>query len=275
MKKPKIGIIIDKFHLEYKVSDFLKYLKSKSNIKLYVEDSYLIKNENLEFDEDLFFVKGKGKLLVSLARMIENETSIPVINPSKAIWLTLHRFLNSILLRNAGICVPDFSLFPSTCQAPFKDYIVKNIVDQKTYTFKPNVLKENGHLKISDERAIKEVKGGEEDYQYYYYQKFIKSKWEYKIYGFGETLFFYKQIPFLVNPNKMETRRKIQEIPELKEIALKAIKILDLKASSMDFLKSKDGTYYLTDINSMPNFNYIENGSKLFAEFLIEQAKNQ
>ena len=274
MKKPKIGIIIDKYHLKWKVTEFLKYLKTKANVSLYIEESYLFNNENFEFDEDLFFVKAKGKVAVNLAMMIENETSIPVINPSKAIWLTIHRFMNSIFLRNEGIIVPDFSLYPSTCQAPFEDYIIKNIVDQKTYTFKAKILKENGHLKISDERAIKEVKGGEEDYQYYYCQKFIKSKWEYKVYRFGDSLFFYKQIPVLVNPNKMETRRKIPEIPELKDMALRATKILNLKVSSMDFLKSKEGKFYLIDINPMPNFNYIENGPKILSDFLIEQAIN-
>ncbi len=213
--------------------------------------------------------------MVSLARLIENETSIPVINPSRAIWLTLHRLLNSIFLRNAGICVPDFSLYPSSRQAPFEDFIIKNIVDQKTYVFKPNILKKDGHLKVSDERAIEEASGKYENYQYFYYQKFIKSKWEYKVYGFGETLYFYKQIPLLVNPNKMETRRKIQAIPELKNIVLKVMKILNLKVSSLDFLKSKDGKYYLTDVNATPNFNYLENGPKLIADFLIEEIENQ
>ena len=275
MKKPKIGIIIDRWHLEKKVSEFLKYLKTKANVSLYVEESYLFDKENLEFDEDLFFVKAKGKLAVKLAMMIENETSVPVINSSKAIWLSIHRFMNSIVLRKAGICIPDFSLYASTYQSPFEDYIVKNIIDQKTYSFKPNIKKENGHLKVSDERALKEVKGGEEDYQYYYCQKFIKSKWEYKVYRFGDNLFFYKQIPVLVNPNKMETRRKIPENPELKDIALRATNILNLKISSMDFLKSREGKFYLHDINPMPNFNYIENGPKIMADFLIEQAKNK
>lgn len=274
MSKPKIGIIIDKYHLKWKVSEFLKYLKKKAIVSLYIEESYLINNKNLNFDEDLFFVKGKGKLIVNLVRMIEDKTSIPVINPSRAIWLTLHRFLNSIVLRKAGICVPDFSLYPSTCQAPFEDYITKNIVDQKTYAFKPNILKKDGHLKINDERAISEANGGEEKYQYFYYQQFIKSKWEYKVYGFGDTLYFYKQIPILVNPNKTETRREIQEIPELKNIVRKVMNILNLKVSSLDFLKSKDGNLYLTDINAMPNFNYIENGPKIMADYLMEQATN-
>ena len=229
MKKPKIGLIIDKYHLKWKVVEFLKYLKNVADVSIYKEESYLFNIKNIEFDEDLFFVKAKGKLTIHIARMIENETSIPVINSFKSIWMSLHRFMNSIVLRKAGICIPDFSLYPSRCQAPFEDYITKNIIDQKTYTIKPNIKKENGHLKVSDERAIKEANSGEEKYQYLYYQQFIKSKWEYKVYGIGNTLFFYKQLPVLVNPNKMETRREIQEIPELKNVVLKVMKILNLK----------------------------------------------
>lgn len=271
MKKPKIGLIIDKYHLKWKVAEFLKYLKTVADVSIYKEESYLFNNKNIEFNEDLFFVKGKGKLIVHIARMIENETSIQVINSFKAIWMTLHRFMNSIVLKKAGIPCPDFSLYPSRYQAPFEDYITKNIIDQKTYAFKPNIKKENGHLKVSDERATDEAI---DEYQYLYYQQFIKSKWEYKVYGIGESLFFHKQLPVLVNPNKMETRREIQEIPELKNIVLKVMKILNLKITSLDFLKSIDGTFYLTDINAMPNFNYIENGPKIIVDYLIEQANN-
>ncbi|MFX0138297.1 MAG: RimK family alpha-L-glutamate ligase [Candidatus Hodarchaeota archaeon] len=270
----KIGLIIDRFHLENKVVEFLKILKTKAKVSIYMEESYLLNKDNLNFDEDLFFIKGKGKLMIAMARMIENETSIPVINSHKGIWLSINRFMNSLILKKGGISVPDFSLDPSNCKSPFQNYIVKNIIDQKTYSFKPNILREDGHLKISDERAIEECNGRNEKYQYFYYQKFIKSKWEYKVYGFGDNFYYYKQIPVLVNPNKMETRREIEEIPELKEIVLKAMKILDLKVASLDFLKSNEDQYYLTDINSTPNFNYIKDGPRIMADYLIEQTRN-
>jgi glutathione synthase/RimK-type ligase-like ATP-grasp enzyme len=106
-----------------------------------------------------------------------------------------------------------------------------------------------------------------------YYQEFIKSKWEYKVYAIGEDLYFYKQLPILVNPNKMQSRREIRHIPELEEVAYKAIHALNLEISSIDFLKSKKGIYYLTDINSSPNFNYLKNGPQLVGDYLIQKAK--
>ncbi|MFX0070084.1 MAG: RimK family alpha-L-glutamate ligase [Candidatus Hermodarchaeota archaeon] len=278
MGKVKIGIIIDRYHLEKKVSEFLKYLKSVADISLYIEETYCFKSSNMIFDEDLFFVKGKGDVILALVKQIEQETKIPVINPFKGIWNAIHRFMNSVLLRKVGIPVPDFSLNPSDCSPPFKSYIIKNIIDQKNYKFKPNIDKRNGMMKVSDERALNEIYDGfygdMENIQFLYYQKFIESEWEYKVYIIGEKIYYYKQIPVLINPNKMESRRKIDEIPELKDLAFKAIETIGLKITSIDFLQDKNGQFFLTDINSTPNFNYIKNGPKMVGDYLIEQAKN-
>ncbi|MFX1259537.1 MAG: hypothetical protein ACFFAN_16915 [Promethearchaeota archaeon] len=271
MKKPKIGIITDKYHLERKMSEFLQYLKKKAEINIYVEESFVINSIDFNFNEDLFFVKGKGQIILNLIKLIENQTSIPIINSYKGIWLTINRFMNSVYLQKAGIPIPEFSLNPLRINPPFEDYIIKNIIDQKNYSFKPEIEKINGHLHIRDARAINE----KEQYQYFFYQQFIKSKWEYKVYAFGEKLFFYKQLPVLVNPNKMETRIEIDRILELEEMTLKAMKVISLKLASIDFLKTKENQFYLTDINSTPNFNYINGGYKIIGDYLLEQAKKE
>jgi len=270
----KIGIIIDKYHLNYKVADFLKYLKSIAKVKLYVEESYFLISSDHHFDEDLFFTKGKGDIILSLVKLIEEHTSIPVINSFKATWLAINRFLNSTYLRKAGIPVPDFSLNPKGMLPPFKDFIIKNIVDQGVYKFNPIIIEENGYTRVADKRALDEVDGKEHQYNFLYYQKFIESKWEYKVYGIGENVYFYKQLPVLINPNKTESRKKIDEISDLKEYCLKAMDIMDIKITSLDFHKAQDGQFFLTDINCTPNFNYMRNGHKIVADYLLEQAKN-
>lgn len=266
----KIGIIVDRYHLERKTLQLLKYLKSKVNVSVYIEEEYLLDCNNLNFSEDMFFVKGKGNILIALVKMIENETSIPIINSFRGIWTAFHRFINCLLLKKAGIPVPEFALNPENIPPSFDNFISKNIIDQKTYAFNPNIEKVNGQLHVTDQRALKEKSFYD---NYFFYQEFIKSKWEYKIYSVGGELFFYKQLPVLVNPNKMESRKKIKEIPELGEMVIKANNIIDLKISSVDFLKTKDGKYYLTDINSSPNFDYIKDGAKIVGDYLIKQAK--
>ncbi|MHA2123981.1 MAG: ATP-grasp domain-containing protein [Promethearchaeota archaeon] len=268
----KIGIIIDKYHLKYKVDEFLKYLSTKAEVKLYVEEDFLLDSSNLKFDENLFFVKGKGDLLLALINHIEEETVIPVINSYQGCWLAINRFLNSVVLKKVGIPIPEFSLNPKGSTPPFGEFIIKNIIDQKNYKFKPIVDKYNGETVVADERALSEINGKDLKYNYIYYQKFIQSKWEYKIYGIGEEVYFYKQEPILVNPNKVETRRKIERISELEEYCYKAMEVMDLKLASLDFLKLKD-QFFLTDINCTPNFNYIKNGHEIVANFLLNQAK--
>ncbi|MHA1148976.1 MAG: hypothetical protein ACTSR8_12120 [Promethearchaeota archaeon] len=272
MIKKKIGLLIDRPHLEYKVAEFLEYIRSVAEVTIYLEEELVLNPRKSDFREDIFLLKGKGDLLLNFTKFIEKESNIQVINSYKGTWYASHRYLSSIKLKKAGIPVPDFSLIPIIMDPPYEDYIVKNIIDQKVYSFKPQIEKRNGHIQVKDERAVNESKG-EKNYQYYYYQRFIKSKWEYKIYGIGEKILFFKQLPILVNPNKMESRKTIPEISELREYAIRAMEILDLKLTSIDFLKSKEGNYYLTDINSTPNFNYIKNGPKIVGDFLIQEAR--
>ena len=259
--------------MEKKVHEFLKYLQGKAKINLYVEERYLLDFSNTTFEEDIFIVKAKGDLVINFAKLIDRETHIPIINSPTSIWLCYNRFLNSTLLRKIGVRVPEFSLNPIRKDPPFENYIVKNIRDQRNYAFNPLIKEKKGKITVSDKRALLEAQGGKENYQYLYYQQFIRSKWEFKVYCIGEELFFYKQIPVLIDPDKMKSREEIKEIPELSEIALKAIKAVGLKIASLDFLQSENGDFYLTDINSSPNFNYIQNGPKLIGDYLIRMAK--
>ena len=270
----KIGLVTDKYHLEKKSTQFLKYCKNVADVSIYIEEDYFLDFSNYKFDENIFFVKAKGDLVLNLAKLIEQETDIPVINSSKSISLAFNRFLNSVFLRKAGIQVPDFTLNPVGKSPPYKDYIIKNIIDQKSYAFSPQIQKEGGLLKVIDSRAIDETSGIEPKYTHIYYQDFVKTKWEYKVYLIGDEIFYFKQIPVLVNPDKMKSRIKIDKIAELTEMAYKATETIGLKISSMDFLRSKDGVYYLSDINSSPNFNYIKNGPKIVGDYLIKQAKS-
>ncbi len=257
------------------MSEFLSYLKKKAEVSIYVEEEFLLKSPDMDFQEDLFFVKGKGPLILELIKVIEGKNSIRVINSYQSIYRAINRIINSSLLKKAGVRVPNFSLNPISSPPPFQEYIIKNIIDQKAYSFKGKIEKSKGQLHVIDERALQEAKSEEENYQYYYYQEFVKSKFEFKVYGFGSDFYFYRQLPTLVNPNKTETREKVKDIPELKEMAYQAKKTIGLEITSIDFLQSKDGEFFLTDINSTPNFNYMERGPQLVADYLISRAKGE
>lgn len=269
----KIGLITDRYHLEKKLIQFLNYCKSLAEISFYIEEDYFLDFSNYDFDENIFFVKAKGDLIINLVKLIEQETKIPVINSSRSISLAFNRFLNSVFLRKVGIQIPDFTLNPIGISPSYKEYIMKNIIDQKNYAFSPQIQKKGGFLKVTDMRAIEESSGIKPKYTHVYFQDFVNSKWEYKVYLIGDDIFYFKQIPVLVNPDKMKSRIKIDKDAELTEMAYKAAETIGLKISSMDFLRSKKGVYYMTDINSSPNFDYLKNGPKIVADYLIRQAK--
>ncbi|MEJ2296326.1 MAG: hypothetical protein P8Y23_16375, partial [Candidatus Lokiarchaeota archaeon] len=227
------------YHLENKVKQFITYMKKVCKLSIYVEENYIVDFNEVKFDEDLFFVKGKGDVILNFAKSLEIDLDIPVINSSKGIWLAYNRFLNSSLLRNAGIQVPNFSLNPKDKPPPFQSFIIKNVRDQDNYSFNPTIRRSNRFIEVRDERALEEVYGTDAQYNFFYYQEYIESEYEYKIYGIGEDLYYYKQKPLLEDLDKMKSRVVIDPLTELGEIAYKVMKLFDLKITSLDFLKSK------------------------------------
>ncbi|MFX1502415.1 MAG: hypothetical protein ACFFDH_15750, partial [Promethearchaeota archaeon] len=73
-----LGIISDKYHLERKSSELINYLRSKAKLSIYIEEEYLLNHSKLKYDENLFFVKGKGDIILAMVKILENETSIPI-----------------------------------------------------------------------------------------------------------------------------------------------------------------------------------------------------
>lgn len=249
-------------------------MKKVCKLSIYIEENYIVDFGEVKFDEDLFFIKGKGDVILNFAKSLEIDTNIPVINSSKGIWLAYNRFLNSSILRSAGIQVPNFSLNPKDDSPPFQNFIIKNVRDQDNYSFNPTIKRSDGLIEVRDKRALQEAYGKEAQYNFLYYQEYIESEFEYKVYGIGEDLFFYRQKPTLMDPDKMKSRKAIDPITELGEIAYQVIELFDLKITSLDFLKSTEEIFYLTDVNSTPNFNYLKNGPEIVGKYLISQAKN-
>jgi len=271
----KVGIITDAYEAT-RIGGLLDYLKGKAEVKIYVEEELVLDSQDLQFDEDVFFTKGKGYTLLALARMAEEygrDSGARVVNDSRSIWNTMHRFVHCTLLSRTGIRVPDHSFGPSG-SARFEHYIVKNIIDQN-HLRALHVLPMFGGSDDDDEvpriDTAEEAGGGPRVGEFHLYQRVIESEYEYKVYGFGDQLLFYRQVPVARNPNKMESRVPIPGIPELRDMAIGAMKATGLRITSMDFLK-EDGDYYLTDINPVPNFNYIEGGAEILGNYLLKLA---
>ncbi len=205
---------------------------------------------------DICFVKGRGPLVQEQEFRLE-LVGVPTHNCTNAIHITNHRLLYSLLAQSVGVPQPEF-LVGHESAVPFEHYVVKEECVESTTKFTPLI----GHRgkKVTDNKV-------------YYFQRKINSPWEYKIYSFGETFLYFKEKPTLVNPDKMATRVPISENPLLREYVEKIKKAAKLTITSMDFLE-EGGQYYLTDVNSAPNFNYIKDGADILARWLLNEIKS-
>ena len=234
-------------------------LKQKPNINVKVileEQDTLLSSEPVP-PWNVCFVKGRGLLLQAQALRLE-LAGIPTYNNAYAIHVTNHRLLYSLLAQAAGVPEPEFAVGHEK-DIPFEEYVIKEECVESVAKFIPIIGNRN-------------LRGGGVNDKIYYFQRKINSEWEYKIYSFGENFFYYKEKPTLINPNKMATRVSIPENPLLREYVEKIKKITKLTITSIDFLE-EDGQYYLIDVNSAPNFNYIQNGAEILADWLFSEIK--
>lgn len=224
-------------------------------VEVFVEEQNCISSTIPVPNWDVCFVKGRGELVQAQAFHME-MAGVPTHNCAFAIHVTNHRLLYSLLAKSVDILEPEFAVGHER-DITFDEYIVKEECVESKMKFTP-LLGQRGTNVTNNE--------------IYYFQRRIHSQWEYKIYSFGELFFFFKETPTLVNPDKMATRVSIPEIPYLRECVEKIKKATKLTITSVDFLE-EGGQFYLTDVNSAPNFNYIKNGPEILAEWLVNQTK--
>jgi hypothetical protein len=266
----KVGVIATA-HEVPRVSSLLRYLEREAEVRLYVDEETLVDSRATTFDEDVIFTKGRGYGLLAMARLAESQ-GIAVVNGAHATWIATHRLMTSIVCRRAGVRMPEFSLGTSA-PSEFDRVIVKNIVDQHHLRFLDVLPIVAGQRSPIPPIATAEEAGTADIVpEFHYFQRFLNSRYEYKVYAIGERMLFYRQLPVLVNPDKMATRVQIDEVPELAQAARSAMHATGLVIASLDFLE-EDGAFYLTDVNSTPNYNYIDGGAKLVGDYLLANAR--
>ena len=209
----KIGILATAYEVP-RIESLLRYLRREAEVRVYVDEEEMVDSGNTSFDEQVMFTKGRGYALLTMARMAE-AAGIPVVNSAHATWVATHRMMSSIACREGGVRVPEFSLAMSPPEG-FDQVIVKNIVDQHHLRFLDRLPIVAGPRSTIPPIATAEEAGVSElAPRYHYYQRFLRTEFEYKVYGFGDTLLYYRQEPVLVNRDKMSTREQIGEVPAL------------------------------------------------------------
>jgi hypothetical protein len=262
----KIGILATS-HEVPRAQSLLRYLQPQAEVRVYVDEEALVDSGAAPFDEQVMFTKGRGYALLTMARVAE-AAGIPVVNSARATWIGMHRMVAGIACRGAGVRVPEFSLAMSP-PATFDKVIVKNIIDQHHLRFLDVLPIVAGPASTIPPIATAEEAGALEHVsEYHVYQRLLRSEFEYKVYGFGDELLYYRQRPVLVNPDKMTTRVQIDEVPALAQAARTAMRATGLAIASLDFLE-EDEAFYLTDVNCTPNFNHVDGGAALVGDYLL------
>ncbi len=225
-------------------------------MEVFIEEGSCISSSDPIPQWDICFVKGRGNLIQDQTFRLEMG-GVPTHNCAHAIHVTNHRLRYSLLAKSAGVPEPEFAV-GSENHVPFEDYVVKEECVESATKFTPLI----GHRgkNVADNKL-------------YYFQRYVNSEWEYKVYSFGEIFLYFREKPTLINPDKMATRVSIPENALLREYVEKIKKITKLTITSMDFLE-EGGQYFLTDVNSAPNFNYIKDGPEIIANWLLNEIKS-
>ncbi|MFO1312484.1 MAG: hypothetical protein U1F41_10535 [Burkholderiales bacterium] len=266
----KVGIIATA-HEVPRVASLLRHLGKRAQVTLRVDEDTLVDSREAAFDEDVIFTKGRGYGLLTLARLAESR-GVRVVNSAHATWLATHRFLCGLACRQAGVRVPEFAL-GTTAPASFGRAIVKNVVDHHHLRFLDvlPIVARAGQA-IPPVPTAEEAGERETAARFHYFQRFLRTRYEYKVYVIGERQLHFRQAPVLVNPDKMATRVPIDAVPELEEAARGVVRATGLAIASLDFLE-EDGVFYLTDVNSTPNYDYLEAGAAMVGDYLVALAQ--
>jgi len=252
-----VGIVTNAYEVG-RLQRVIAALEAKPSVRveLFVEDTQVFVSERDCSRWDVCFTKGRGPIIQAQALAAE-AAGVPTHNCAWAILVTNHRFLTSVLADTAGVPQPDYA-FGYERDLQFPELIEKNTSVEFDGKFTPRIRSK-----------VPESLG--EGHQAYF-QRAIHAAWEYKVHSVGETYRCFKQLPVAVNPNKMASRVAIPDEPLLLDYARRVKAATRLTVTSMDFLK-EDEHFYLTDVNSAPNFNYMEDGASWLADWLVLQGR--
>ena len=251
-----IGIITNTYEFN-RIQPLLEVFKNHPEVRVEVltDEEHILSSECIHQDWNIGFTKGRGPLIQAQACYLENA-GIPIHNCSYAIHVTNHRMWVSSLIQAAGVPQPAFAVGQEK-EIDFSRYIRKNLSVEFDSKFVPEIRY----------RGTSPPDSG-----IYYFQEIIDTEWEYKVYSFGDKFMYFKQVPVMVNPDKMSTRCPIPENPILREYVQRIKAVTRLSITSVDFLK--DGSnYYVTDVNSAPNFNHLPKGAELVAMWLVAETR--
>jgi RimK family alpha-L-glutamate ligase len=183
---------------------------------------------------------------------------VRVMNSASAIERTVDKYYTSFLLADAGILTPrtlvteDFDSAMAACRE-MKDVIVKPLFGSEG----------KGMVRIEDQETAYRVLRAWELNRYVYYIQEYQPHFQEDIRAFvvGETVVAAMRRRgggWKTNVSQGAEAVSIELSAELKALALKSARLLNLDYAGVDILPAEDGKSYVVEINSIPGWRGLQ-----------------
>lgn len=143
-----------------------------------------------------------------------------------------------------------------------------------------------GVYKIDSEERLNEfeseIKSEERQAKEFLFQEFIDYEYDLRVFVLGDEVFAMRRIPkdgeFRANFSLGGSVENYEEDEELKNLAIKAARAVNLDVAGVDVLIDRQGKRYILEVNHTPGMIGIErakdkNITKLYVEYAISHAK--
>lgn len=186
------------------------------------------------------------------------DLGVRVVNSASAIERTVDKYYTSFLLADAGIPTPrtvvteDFQTALAAC-VEMKDSILKPLFGSEG----------KGMVRVEDEEtAYRVLRAWEQSRYVYYIQEYIPHfQKDIRAFVIGDRVvaaMLRKSAGWKTNYSKGAEVEPLSLSPEMKDLALRAVRLLRLDYAGVDLMPSEDGQTYVIEINSIPGWRGLQ-----------------
>jgi RimK family alpha-L-glutamate ligase len=183
---------------------------------------------------------------------------VRVVNSASAIERTVDKYYTSFLLSNAGVLTPrtliteDFDTALTACRE-MGDVVLKPLFGSEG----------KGMVRITEEEtAYRVLRSWELNRYIYYLQEYIPHFHEdVRAFVVGNEVvaaMLRRGTGWKTNFSKGAEVSPIELSSEIKELALKAARLIDLDYAGVDLMRGEDGRTYVVEINSIPGWRGLQ-----------------
>jgi len=197
---------------------------------------------------------------------------VKVVNAASAIERTVDKYYTTFLLADAGIPTPrtvvteDFQTALAAC-VEMKDVILKPLFGSEG----------KGMVRISDEEtAYRVLRAWELNRYIYYIQEYLPHfQKDIRAFVVGDVVvaaMLRTGTGWKTNYSKGARVEPMALSPEMEDLALRAVRLLQLDYAGVDLLPAEDGKIYVIEINSIPGWRGLQKTTSLsIADRIIGQ----